>query len=115
MTATTWRVAFGVVAAVSAYVLLAPDDGTPSVLPDLDKLVHFLLFAALALTGRRAGLPLLPLVGGLLLYAVGSELLQGTELLGRSRSGWDALADAVGIAVGVLVAERLPRRRAVSS
>ena len=104
MSLTSWRGAFGVVVVLSAYVLLAPDDGTPSVLPDLDKLVHVLLFAALAFTGRRAGLPLGPLVAGLVLYAGGSELLQGTELLGRSRSGWDAMADAAGIAVGAATA-----------
>ena len=106
MSAAAWRSVFGVVVVVSAYVLLAPDDGTPSVLPDLDKLVHVLVFAALAFTGRRAGLPLAPLVVGLLLYAGGSELLQGTDLLGRSRSGWDALADAAGIAVGAAAAGR---------
>ena len=114
---SSWRVTFAVALAVSAYVLLAPDDGTPSVLPDLDKVVHVLIFAALALTGRRAGVALVPLVIGLLVYAAGSELLQGTDLLGRSRSGWDALADALGIALGVVAAERLERldrRRSVA-
>jgi VanZ family protein len=62
------------------------------------------LFAALAWTGRRAGLPVVGLAIGLVTYAVGSEVLQGALPIGRSPDAVDAVVDTVGIAVGFIAA-----------
>ncbi|MFB9322424.1 VanZ family protein [Cryptosporangium minutisporangium] len=62
------------------------------------------MFAALALTGRRAGVPTAWLLPTLTLYAIASEVVQAVPALGRSASVWDALADVVGIALGWLLA-----------
>ena len=55
----------GVLVAVSLVVLFIPASDTPQLLPGLDKVVHLVLFAALALSGRWAGLPPMPLGIGL--------------------------------------------------
>jgi VanZ family protein len=89
-------------------VLFAPADDVPSDLPPgTDKVVHVVLFAVLTLTGRRAGLGAAALVPSLLAYAVLSEVAQGTLLPGRSADGWDVLADAVGVLLGVVLGRRL--------
>ncbi|MDN5751082.1 MAG: VanZ family protein [Pseudonocardia sp.] len=98
---TAWRaLPFVVAAMVSLAVLFTPASGVPSGFPGSDTLVHLAVFAALALTGRRAGLPHGALVTGLVAYAIGSEVLQGLLPIGRSADPRDALADAVGIALG---------------
>ena len=98
-------VAAGLTVLVSLVVLFAPAADVPSnIPPGTDKVVHALLFAALAFTARRAGAGGAWLGPALLAYAVGSELVQASSLLGRSASGWDALADAVGVALGLLAA-----------
>ncbi|WP_324273845.1 hypothetical protein [Blastococcus brunescens] len=70
------------------------------------------LFAALALAGRWAGLGAGALVVLLLGYAVASELIQGFTPLARSASPADALADALGVGIGLLawvpIGRRLP-------
>jgi hypothetical protein len=69
---------FAAAVLVSFVVLFAPESATPSTLPPgIDKVIHLALFAALAWTGRRAGLPVVGLAVGLMLYAAGSEVLQG--------------------------------------
>ena len=93
---------------VSLVVLFAPASATPSTLPPgVDKAVHLALFAALAWTGRRAGLPVPALAVGLIAYAVGSEVLQGLLPIGRSPDPLDVVADTVGVAVGLVAARRL--------
>jgi len=102
---------FAAVVLASLFVLFAPASATPSTLPPgADKFVHLALFAALAWTGRRAGLPVVALAVGLLAYAAGSELLQGVLALGRTPDPLDAVVDVVGAALG-LVAARRPARR----
>jgi hypothetical protein len=86
---------------VSLVVLFTPASDVPSGFPGSDKLVHVAVFAALALTGRLAGLPRAGLVAGLVAYAVGSEVLQGLLPLGRSPDVVDVLADGMGVALGV--------------
>src|SRR3954468_23716997 len=89
---------FSAVVLVSFVVLFAPESATPSTLPPgIDKVIHLALFAALAWTGRRAGLPVVGLASGLMLYAAGSEVLQGALPIGRSPDPLDALIDTVGI------------------
>jgi VanZ family protein len=102
---------FAAVVLLSIIVLFTPGSATPTLYPGLDKLAHLSLFAALALTGRRAGLPAAGLAGGLVAYAVGSEVLQGVLPIGRDAEVLDALTDAVGVALGMLAARVVEVRR----
>ncbi|MDK3257818.1 VanZ family protein [Blastococcus capsensis] len=104
------RVAFGLVVLVSLVVLFAPASGVPSGPPGTDKVVHVLLFAALAVSGRWAGVRAAPLAAALLSYAAASELLQGLTPLARSMSFLDLVADAIGVVVGLLAWRRATRR-----
>ena len=102
---------FAAVVLLSVIVLFAPGSATPTLYPGLDKLVHLSLFAALALTGRWAGLPTTRLAAGLVVYAGMSEVLQGVLPIGRDAEVLDALTDAVGVALGVLAARVVNLRR----
>ena len=95
------RGAFVLVVLVSVAVLFAPGDDVPAALPGVDKVVHLLLFAALAVTGRWAGLRPPALAVGLAGYAAVSEVLQAVLPLARSGSVADLAADLAGVAVGL--------------
>jgi VanZ family protein len=105
------RGAFAVAVLVSLAVLFAPPSDVPSSPPGVDKLVHFSLFAVLALTGRWAGVRRGVLAGLLVLYAGVSELLQGTDLVNRDASVGDLLADSAGVVVGLLLWQLIASRR----
>jgi membrane associated rhomboid family serine protease len=105
------RGAFAVVVLVSLAVLFTPADGVPFAPPGVDKVVHGALFAALALTGRWAGIGRSPLAVLLVGYAAVSEVLQGLTPLDRSASVADWLADVVGILLGLLLWQALTRGR----
>ena len=96
------RVTFAIVVLVSLVVLFAPAAGVPSAPPGTDKVVHLLLFAALAVSGRWAAVRAVPLAAALLGYAAVSELVQGLTPLARSMSFADWAADAIGVVVGLL-------------
>ncbi|MGY1824685.1 VanZ family protein [Geodermatophilus sp. SYSU D00079] len=97
---------------VSLAVLFAPGDDVPSSPPGVDKLVHLVLFAVLAVSGRWAGIRA-GLLGALLVaYAALSEVLQGALPLERSASVADWAADVVGVLLGLLLAAGLLRRTA---
>ena len=102
------RGAFAVVVLVSLAVLFAPAQDVPPAPFGVDKLIHGSLFAALALTGRWAGVGRAVLAPVLVLYAAGSEVIQGA--IGRDAAVGDWLADVVGILLGVLVWQWLGRR-----
>ena len=91
-------------------MLFAPSTPNESLFPGSDKVVHFLIFAVLAALGRRARLPVLPLVAALVVYAVGSELVQSLEPH-RDGTPTDALADVLGVAAGSLLAPLATRVR----
>jgi hypothetical protein len=105
------RGAFALAVLVSLAVLFAPAGDVPFAPPGVDKLVHLALFAALAVTGRWAGIGRGPLAIGLVVYAAVSEVLQGLTPLNRSASLADWVADVVGVLVGLLLWESLARGR----
>ncbi|MGR6965531.1 VanZ family protein [Geodermatophilus sp. URMC 61] len=99
---TLSRGVFAVVVLVSLAVLFAPADDVPSSPPGVDKLVHLLLFAALAGSGRWAGARAGVLAVLLVVYAAVSEVVQGLSALERSASVVDWVADVVGVLAGLL-------------
>jgi hypothetical protein len=103
------RGAFAVAVLVSLAVLFAPPDDVPFAPPGVDKLVHAALFAALALTGRWAGIGRTVLAPVLVLYAAVSEVLQG--MIGRDAAVGDWVADVVGLLLGLLVWQLAGDRR----
>lgn len=121
MAVVRWA-AFAAATVVHLVVLYAPESGGPPPFAHADKVVHVTVFALVGLTGVLAGIRPVPLVAVLLGHAVLSEVLQAAVLSGRSGSGWDATADAVGAALGVLLAaswtrgtNRQPARRDASA
>lgn len=95
------RGSFALSVLVSLVVLFAPGSDVPGAPPGVDKLVHFGVFALLALTGRWAGLPRLPLLVALVAYGAVSEVVQAVAPIGRDGGLADLLADTAG-AVGAL-------------
>lgn len=93
----------------SLVVLFSPGSDTPSVDVN-DKLVHGTLFAALAVTGLLAGVPVVVLAPALVVYAGASEVLQAVLPIDRDGDWHDALADVVGTGVGLLATLPLLRR-----
>jgi hypothetical protein len=81
-----------------------PDVGAG--VPGLDLVVHLAVFGAVAWAGRRAGLPVVPLVAALVLHAAVSEVVQAYLVPDRTGDWRDAVADVVGTVGGVLVASR---------
>ena len=73
--------------------------------------VHAALFLALAVTGRWAGVGQAVLAVLLVLYAAGSEVVQGLDAVGRSASVADWLADVVGALAGLVLWAVVARRR----
>ena len=106
-----WRVAFAGVVALSLVMLFSPASGEHEVAVS-DKLIHFLLFAALAATGRLAGVPTVQLAIGLAGYAAASELLQAALPIERNGDVRDAVADVLGGAVGLGLARLVGGRSA---
>jgi VanZ family protein len=104
------RGVFAVAVLVSLAVLFAPASDVPSAAAGVDKVVHLALFAALALTGRWAGVAGRPLAVLLLAYAAVSEVVQGLSALDRSMSLADWVADAVGVLLGLALWGRLALR-----
>jgi hypothetical protein len=105
------RGTFAVVALVSLAVLFAPASQVPSAPPGVDKVVHLLLFAALAVSGRWAGVRALALAAVLVTYGGVSEVIQGVTPLGRSASAFDWFADVIGVLVGLGLWRLLARAR----
>ena len=105
------RGVFAVAVLVSLAVLFAPPSDVPDSPPGVDKIVHASLFLVLALTGRWAGVGRAVLAGLLVLYAAGSEVVQGLDAVGRTASVADWLADVVGVLAGLAVWSAVVRRR----
>ena len=95
------RGAFAVALLVSLAVLFAPAGNVPDAPPGVDKVVHLVLFLALALTGRWAGIRAGVLAGLLVAYGAVSEVLQAVTPLERSGNPGDLVADLAGVAIGL--------------
>jgi VanZ family protein len=109
------RLPFAVAALASVVILFTPESGVPTAPPGTDKVVHFVLFAALAATGRIAGFRTSRLLPGLVGYAVVSEVLQGLLPLGRSCDVVDGLVDVAGAAAGWAIVVAVRRVSGASS
>ena len=108
---STYRIPLAVTFVVALIVLFTPASGVPSSFQHSDKIIHCILFAALAYTSRLAGIGWVKTALWVSAFAVMSEFLQAILPLGRSGSAADALADVVGIALGLVAASRvLPQR-----
>lgn len=111
------RLLLALAVCVQLAVLYAPDPpagmDAVAMLPGADKLVHALVFGAVAVTGRLAGVPVRWLAAGLVAHAGVSELVQHALLPQRAGDPSDVLADLAGTALGLV----LPRswRRTPSS
>jgi VanZ family protein len=108
------RLVFGAVLVISFLVLFTPAPEVPEGPDGVDKVVHFALFAALAVSGRYAGLPGRWLVPALLVYAGVSEPLQSLPGIDRSTSLTDWVADALGVTLGYVGTVAFTRARSAS-
>lgn len=108
------RGVLAVVVLLSLAVLFAPASDVPSAPAGVDKLVHVGLFAALALSGRWAGMATRVLAPLLVAYAAVSEVLQGLAVVDRSASVADWVADVVGMVLGLALWSAAARRSATA-
>jgi hypothetical protein len=95
------RAAFAAALLVNLVVLYYPRHVVQGGIPYVDKAVHVAVFAAVAWTGVRAGIPVRWLAPLLVLHAVSSELVQHFLLTARSGDPADAVADVLGAGLGV--------------
>ena len=112
MRAVLWRWGPLLVALlVNLWGVYAPSEpGGVSLFPDADKVGHLVIFGALAWAAVRAGVPVRWVAAILVLHAVESEIVQGSLLPHRDGDWHDALADVLGVIVGIgLAAARRPR------
>ena len=104
----------GLVMALAAFLLIAPDVGPPPVIPFQDKLFHALVFAAL--TGPAVlVLPRKYLwfwLAHMIALGAGIEVVQSLGDNGRTGSVWDFLADLAGIAIALGVGRAIRTRLA---
>jgi VanZ family protein len=95
---------------LSLYVLFWPDPaGAGMEIPGADKVVHAVLFGALAASARLRFGDAPAVLAAVLTYAVVSELVQALLLSRRSGDLLDAVADVVGGAAGWWLAGRRAR------
>ncbi len=99
-----WRVLFGVAVLVTLVLMLVPIQAAAGVVPHTDKAAHVVVFAVLgwmALVAWPHRLAAIALALGL--YGPLIEMLQ-TLTPSRSASVADAVADWVGLALGLALA-----------
>jgi len=96
------RTVFALLIGISLAMFLTPGDDVPQGGPN-DKVVHALIFVALAVAGRWAQVPWLRLGLVLAAYAAVTEILQAVLPINRDGNVLDFLADAVGIGIGLLL------------
>lgn len=107
-----WRAGFVLACLVHLYGLYSPEQAGPHTdIPYADKAAHFLLFAVVAYTGLRVGVPARLLLPLLIANAAVSELVQHYLLAHRSGDAYDSVADLVGVTLGAWAGFRAVRRR----
>ena len=110
VTVWAWRIAFVAAVALQLYGVYAPREAGPHVgIPQIDKIAHFFLFAAVAFLGLKVGVPARWLLAALVANAVVSEIVQHYLLPQRDGDPFDALADLTGVALGTWLAFRVLR------
>ncbi|TDD17677.1 VanZ family protein [Kribbella turkmenica] len=106
-----WRIAFVAACLLQLYGVYAPRETGPHVgVPQIDKVAHLFLFAAVAFLGLMVGIPARWLLGALVANAIVSELVQYYVLPQRDGDPFDVLADLAGVVVGTWPAYRVLRR-----
>ncbi|MBB3035595.1 VanZ family protein [Hoyosella altamirensis] len=98
------RIPLAITFVVACVMLFGPAPDAPSPIPHLDKAVHFVLFAALALTSRFAQIRAFPTLLWVCAFAVLSELLQGALPGNRTADALDVAADIAGAIAGLMAA-----------
>lgn len=105
-----WLVLFALAIAVQLIGLYAPRVPSGGGIPGLDKVTHAAMFLAPALLGLLAGIRPVVLAPLLVAHAVVSEIVQHLVLEERSGDPWDAVADIVGVAIGLALGSALLQR-----
>ena len=106
-----WRIAFVAAVALQLYGVYSPREAGPHIgIPQIDKVAHCFLFAAVAFTGLKVGVPARWLLGALAANAIVSELVQHWLLPQRDGDPFDVLADLAGVALGAWIATKTHRR-----
>ncbi|MGY3127785.1 putative membrane protein [Agrococcus sp. UYP33] len=100
-----WLVLFALAIVVQLLGLYAPRAPSGGGLPGVDKVAHAAMFLAPALLGLLAGIRPVVLAPLLIIHAVVSEVVQHLVLAERSGDPWDAVADIVGVAIGLAVGD----------
>lgn len=95
---------------------IAPSSDLPKVqIPDLDKLVHIVIYAILAflwmksLRIRGEKKHVISLLASVILFGISIEWVQETLIEGRSGDRYDAIANAIGAGLGIVISKRLDR------
>jgi len=107
------RTVFALLLGISLAMFLTPGEDVPKSGPD-DQVMHLVIFMALAVAGRWAGVPWVALAVGLVLYAGLTEVLQAVLPIDRHGDVRDFAADVTGVALGLFlswVALRVGRAR----
>ena len=105
-----WRIGVVAACALQLYGVYAPREAGPHLgIPQVDKIAHFFLFAAVAFLGLKVGVPARWLLAALVANAIVSEIVQHYLLPQRDGDPFDALADLTGVALGTWLAFRVLR------
>ncbi len=102
-----WQsLSFGLAVVLSLIILFRPGGDGPLPFSQADKVVHAVTFGLLAITARwRFGFTR-TLVLQLVVYAVGSEIIQHFWIPGREFDGLDIMADMIGLALILIFRSR---------
>ena len=95
---------------VQLAVLYAPEGGGPPPFPQGDKVVHMTVFLVPVALAVLAGFRPWVVAAVFAAHAVLSEVVQAAFLPHRSGDPVDAVADLVGVGLGLLVAHLVQRR-----
>ncbi len=98
------RTVFALLLGLSLAMFLTPGDGVPQGGPN-DKVTHMVIFVALAVAGRWAGIAPVTLGIGLAAYAGVTEALQSILPIDRHADVRDLVADLTGVLLGLFLSE----------